>query len=90
LLLLQTVTTDECIKERCAKTLLIPAVEDWRIELTPCDVCTNCSTLKLQTVHAWWYYEWPNGSQTDVIAAKVIDSRTYAINVSLLHCMSDP
>jgi len=90
LLLLQTVTTDECIKERCAKTLLIPAVEDWRIELTPCDVCTNCSTLKLQTVHAWWYYEWPNGSQTDGFTAKVIDSRTYAINVSLLHCMSDP
>ena len=88
LLLLRTGTlTDECIKEMCAKTLLIPAVEDWKLSLHhACDVCTNCSALKPQTVHTWWYYKWPNayGCETDGIAAEVIDSRNYAFNVSLL------
>ena len=84
LLLLSTVTpTDECIKEMCDKTLLIPAVEDWSIELPPCDVCTDCPTLP-QTKHAWWYYRWPNGSQTAGFTAEVMDNRNYVVNVSLL------
>jgi len=77
------VLADECIKQECNKTQLIPATENQTIELQPCDVCTECPVSEPQTVQAWWYYKWPNGSRTDDLRA-VVQGRAYMINVSNL------
>ena len=74
---------DDCIDEHCHRTRLIPATENQNITFKPCDQCTNCTTSEPnQTVQAWWYYFYPNGSRTDDIRANVTkNKRNYMISV---------
>jgi len=73
--------SDDCIKKKCRKGVLSPSIENNTLILPPCDECTNCTPSKLQTVQAWWYYKWPNGSRTDDIRATVVNE-SYEISVS--------